>query len=483
MSYLKYVLPVLLFATCSAGCNKWLDVKPKTEMRRDELFSSQTGFQDALSGAYIKMIDRDLYGYELTIGAVEHLMSSWDVGSALYEQALNRFQYQNAQVESKFSTIFSKQYNVIASVNAILDQIEARKSVFNTPGMYEMIKGECLAVRAYVHFDLLRLYGPVPSLPSASPVLPYVKALSTEFNPRLSMEAFKLALMADLEEAEALLKGVDPILQYSLSALQNPGSILNDFRPDDPYQTFRQFRMNYYAVKALQARAWCWFGDKQKAFENAKLVADAKNTDGTTKFMLGTDADFTTQDMVLSREHIWSLYDFQLYKTFTDFFNNGKLYKGTSANRVLADLYENSDKDIRATKLWSVISILPSGKFNVIKKYQNVEKPSDVFSDYKRWPMLRVSEMYLIMAECGPAAEAQTAWNAYRMARGIGAATLPADAGSVTSLVNKEMWKEFFAEGQSFYAFKRINAPQIRWAPTGFPINYVVPVPRNEFTR
>lgn len=44
----------------------------------------------------------------------------------------------------------------------ILDHIHADNGVLLTPGMYEIIRGECLALRAFLHFDLMRLFGPVP---------------------------------------------------------------------------------------------------------------------------------------------------------------------------------------------------------------------------------------------------------------------------------------------------------------------------------
>lgn len=46
--------------------------------------------------------------------------------------------------------------------------------------------------------------------------------------------------------------------------------------------------MNYYAVKALQARAYLWFGDTQKAYEAAQAVITAKDEDGNPRFRLGT---------------------------------------------------------------------------------------------------------------------------------------------------------------------------------------------------
>ena len=41
--------------------------------------------------------------------------------------------------------------------------------------------------------------------------------------------------------------------------------------------------MNYYAVKALQARAFLWYGEKENAYAAAMEVIEAKNSDGSKK--------------------------------------------------------------------------------------------------------------------------------------------------------------------------------------------------------
>ena len=39
---------------------------------------------------------------------------------------------------------------------------------------------------------------------------------------------------------------------------------------------YRQFRFNYYAVKALEARFFMYIGETAKAYAAAKAVIDAK---------------------------------------------------------------------------------------------------------------------------------------------------------------------------------------------------------------
>lgn len=485
MSTTRYLLLALLLAGSSTGCKKWLDVTPKTEMPEDKIFSTQNGFQDALSGVYIKLDDDGYYGSNLSYGSIEYLASSWDVTRNSPQEKISRFDYADGNVETLLEMIYSKAYNSIININSILANIDERRSVFTTNGMYEMIKGECLALRAFCHFDMLRLFGPVPGNIPAGPILPYVKKIDRTPNPHISYEEFKAAVLADLAEAEKLLKEVDPIQKYTLAQLEDPSREYSVFRPDDPYQAFRQFRMNYYAIKALQARVQLWFGNRQEAFNAAKIVVDAKNEDGAPKFRLGVDADFNRKDYVLSWEHIWSLYDFKLYDKFTNNFGNGNLKKGSSSTIVNRDLYGNTNTDIRETKLWMQVNNGNGSKCWVIRKYLGPEKPESITEDLKRIPMLRISEMYLIMAECGTGADAQNAWNAYRTARNIPANPLPADPELVKLLVIKEYRKEFFAEGQAFFNYKRINATsaQFLWAPAGYTINYLPPVPKREFVQ
>jgi hypothetical protein len=99
--------------------------------------------------------------------------------------------------------------------------------------------------------------------------------------------------------------------------------------------------------------------------------------------------------------------------------------------------------------------------------------------------MLRVSEMYLIAAETAPAGDGQQYWDAFRTARNISIVPLPSDPVQLQRDLVKEYRKEFFAEGQAFFAYKRINAPKASflWAPSAATINYVVPLPLSEFVQ
>lgn len=481
-----YRIFTLLFLSLSlTSClNEWLTVNPKTDMTRDILFSTESGFKDALTGVYIQLKSGNGYGDALTMSTIEHLITSWDVTSATTQQRLNQFLYTDAGVENSMAMIFSQQYSVIASINAILDQIDNKKDVFVTEKLYELIKGEALALRALCHLDLLRLFGPVPTVTNADPILPYVKTLSREALPHINFAAFRTELLKDLNDAEQLLKIADPVQNYSIYDLRRPGPT-NPYNPSDTYFAFRHIRMNYYAVKALKARTYLWFGDNENAFANAKEVIDAKDTNGSTKFPLGTSADMTAGFLNLPGEHIFAVHEFSLAKKYNDMFANGTLKKGSAETTIKSQLYGNTGTDIRETYLWELITQPNQLKTYIIKKYNVVGSPTSMLTDYRQVPLLRIAEMYLIAVEAAPSlAESQAYWSEFRTARNVSVSALPADQIMLKDEVMKEYRKEFYAEGQAFYNYKRLNMPKnkILYASTSATVvlNYIVPLPKTE---
>ena len=480
----KIVTVLFLSLTLTSCLNEWLTVNPKTDMTRDILFSTESGFKDALTGVYIQLKNSAGYGENLTMTTLEYLVSSWDVTTNTTQQRLTQFLYTDAGVEGVMSSIFSQHYSVIASINAILDQIDGKKDLFTTDKMYELVKGEALALRALCHLDVLRLFGPVPSVTNDDNILPYVKTLSREAVPHINYNAFKAELFKDLNDAEQLLKVADPVQSYSMFDLRRPGPTYT-FNPVDTYFGFRHIRMNYYAVKALKARAYLWFGDNENAFANAKEVIDAKNPDGSTKFTLGTSADMTAGNLNLPSEQIFGIYEFSLLNKYNNMYANGTLKKGSAETTIKSQLYGNTGTDIRETYLWELITQANQAKTYIIKKYKVVDAPSNMTVDYRQIPLLRIAEMYLIAVEAAPSlGESQAYWSTFRTARNISVSTLPTDPAMLKDEVMKEYRKEFYAEGQAFYNYKRLNLPKnkILYASTSSSVvlNYVVPLPKTE---
>lgn len=439
------------------ACDEWLKVTPQTEVVQEDLFTSENGFEDALNGVYIKMKDDRGYGMNLTISTVEFLLSNWDVQTESTEAYLSQHNYGNSGVESLFGSIYMHQYNKIASLNAILGVIDGQKEVFTTPGFYEQVKGECLGLRAYIHFDLLRLYGPVPGTETNDLVLPYVTSITSELHPFSTYSELKTALVRDLDDANSLLA----------TASQN----------DFSYGAQTRIRMNVEAVQALQSRMYLWFGEKEKAFELASSIIKSTNT------VLGKSSDIAEGNTCLTNEQIFALHDFELPDLYRDQMSKLVLKKGNSSTVVTNDLYGNTGTDIRESGLWVLITEDNGAKGYTTRKYQSSSNPSSFGNDTRRIPLIRLSELYLIATETAPDKEtAQGYWDIFKQSRNLTRMTLPDDVDALKKEIAKEYRKEFFAEGQAFYAYKRLNVGQndFLWLPVNTKINYVVPLPLSE---
>ncbi|NML21208.1 RagB/SusD family nutrient uptake outer membrane protein [Pseudoflavitalea sp. G-6-1-2] len=476
------ITAVVLLMAMLTSCNKFLDVQPKTQIPEELLFNSEAGFKDALTGVYILAKHADAYGKALTFADIENIISGWDITTNSFEQQIGLFNYSDARVITRMNAIFSQQYKVIAHINAILGNIDSKKEVFRTKGMYELIKGECLSFRAYLHFDLMRLYGPSPVDPGKGNQLAYVTEYSNQLNAHIGFSEYKEKIFKDLSEGKQLLKSVDPILNFSMSELRYPGPTRR-FNPADLFFAYRYLRMNYYASTALEARAHLWYGDKELALTAAREVIEAKNADGTDKFPLATSAVYASKNYPLTTEQIFGMYHYNLNDIFSNNFGNATYRKGTTANTITTRLYGNTGTDVRESSLWSVITLGNGSNNYVMRKYLPLaESSTDADTDYKQIPMLRTSEMYLIAAETAPFADGLTYFKQFRTIRNIGQLAAPADQAALYSEIIKEYRKEFYGEGQAYYAYKRINAPKsvILFCPTSATVNYIMPMPTVE---
>ena len=73
---------------------------------------------------------------------------------------------------------------------------------------YEVVKGEALALRAYMHFDLLRLFAPYDFTAEAEPAIPYVREAVPAIAPQLTPAKFVELALADVDDALGLLKRI-----------------------------------------------------------------------------------------------------------------------------------------------------------------------------------------------------------------------------------------------------------------------------------
>ena len=468
----KILLFTLVFSGLSFyGCNDWLDVNPRTQVKKDVLLTTQKGFRDVLTGAYIRLKDASLYGGEMTWGTIEYLAQHWTTTTGTIDNYIQLYNYTDNGVKNRFSSIFKTYYQAIADVNGILEEIDNQQSVF-TKGNYELIKGEALAIRAFCHLDVLRLWGPMPiGEITEEKILPYVKTVTNEIHDYSTYEQYVQLLFEDLNEAERLLGQVDPILIYSIEELQNETTC----DVEDDFWMFRQVRMNYYAVLALKARLYLWTQDLSNAAIYANKVINATDHSGNRMWELATGITMESGDLACASEAIVAL---SVYDLGTKASSNFDLAGGSKYMDYRFDYYVfpsgESAADIRKNKQWVPLQKNGLNIYVCQKYYQPEANPLNEI------PLIRLTEMYFIVMEAtASSTEADNLYAEYARAKGISNSGLGENR---ISLLTKEFNKEFYAEGQMFFFYKRTGATMSLEYVTLKPESYVLPLPEREIT-
>lgn len=469
MKLLLISISLLIIAT---GCNKWLDVKPKTLVEAEQLFKSEKGFEDAMYGVYATLAQPSLYGEQLTMSFLDVLAQQFNCQanpSHIFYQAAN-YNYLDGSVKARVDSIWSMGYYAITNLNNILLNVEGKKSMFQ-PQNYELLKGEAIGLRAFLHFDLLRMFGAPYVSGAAKASIPYVKTVSGGVTPLSTVSAVLDSVISELTVASQLLSSYKTI-NYNYYEAEN--------QQQNTWLNHRQAHFNYWAAEATLARAYLYKGDKQNALVHAKNVIAA----GFFDFQ-APDRISNLKDRTFIPEHVFALSKFDIrplenkYFRVTGGVNTGggvQLTNSYGNGGIVDQIYEISAggvSDIRYSRLWEL-----SGSTYFCSKWWQ-ESTNPVFNNWV--PVVRLPEMYYIAAECSDPATATDYLNTVREQRGVPDLPAGLDATAVQHELLKEYQKEFYAEGQLFYYYKRLNSPVIRFSvvPASERV-YVLPLPDAE---
>lgn len=467
----------MLIILSFTNCNDWLDVNPRQEIKESELYKTEEGYKSALIGSYLLMGDESLYGKNTSMYVPELLVHHWtlqaNVGRA--EDALSNYDYTQNEAEYLIDDIWSKYYNVIVHLNNLLGAIDENVTEL-TQKNSDMIKGEALGLRAFLHLELLRYFGPVPQMavPNVA-YIPYVTAMTKDPNQLISKTwtEIKNLIESDLNQAETLLKNVDPLLA---------GNKINE---DEWYVLYRENRFNYYSVLASKARYYQWIGDQTNAVKYAEMVVEAKDNSGSSIFKLSNESSYagSKANLIMYSEIIFGIHNPKLQNIVKRLFANEYPALSQSSENI-AIAYESAQHpdDIRnkERRYWEEKTYI-SGKTNHYFKYTGNEMgiaPSNVI------PLIRLSEMYFILIENLPYNEAIDYFTDYRIARSMSSFidNELTNKDMLLDQLEKEYRKEFFAEGQMFFFYKRNNAKTLSWPnPIVLPDHvFNIPLPKSQ---
>lgn len=484
MKKLIYIIMLLIVFT---SCNKFLDVKPESQIDKNELFTTEEGFKEALNGVYTFCSDASMYGDNLTTNNLDVLAQNYEFSDLGFRKIAN-FDYTYTGMVGYNYTVWINCYRAIANCNYILENIDAKKALF-TGNNYELIKGETLTLRAYIHFDLLRMFAPSYKSNPVAKGIPYVTVVSTKSTPFSNVTEALEKVIADLNAAKALLKNSDPIVSgYTVGYPGDLGS--PEVNNSDLFMQNRRHRMNYFTACGELARAYLYKNDMVNSLANAQIIITSN------RFPWTTEADFFEQntekrDRIFYKELITAWYvndnEGRRQSLLNKFSNQNPSFAATIPQ--IDDIYEKAQSGAEdwRYKQWFFRTTVESGDERaLLQKYISNTAPA-VNRHPLVLPALRLSEIYYIAAEASFDNNPQQAteyYNTVRRNRGIGE--------NINSSISKDAFierlvlearKEFYGESQVFFMYKRLNHAVKVSSTISMPPSdkiFVFPVPIDE---
>ena len=419
-------LVAVVFAT---SCNDFLDVHPAGEVDESEQFGSIRGYRNAMYGVYGSMAATNLYGKNLGYGFVDQLGQQFGYdNTSETSYFVSQYNYLRSDVRAIVDGIWERQYQTIAYANNVLRNAESPQ--FDHKELAFM-RGECYGLRAFLHFDLVRLFAEDYTRSNASTRgIPYATTFDLNNKPLLTLhETFK-AILKDLDTAESLLA--------------DDNEVNMEQTPTSDYLKGRAVFFNKYAVAATKARVYYAMGDTANAAKYARLVIAATSNFSLKK--LSSMAD--VKRFPATGELIFGLYNNTLSADISSTFLSQTAFSATSADLRYTGYYrQNTTPD--GIKTYSFVRLLESDAQVNSSPLQGLT-------------LIRLPEMYYILSECtydNNKAEAVRLLNVVRTSRGLEsvADAKVADRTAFDKEMLRERMREMPGEGQTFFALKHYN--------------------------
>lgn len=459
---MKKIILTIALLSAVVSCRDFLVVEPIEQVSINQQLSTKKGVLIALNGAYYDLrsstilslapyIYADLLSGNLSFSPNSNtsLISVPSAVANVYNFEVNKIETSNT-----IAGFYSSAYQLVNNLNLILQYVDAIPDA--TESEKKQIKAEALAMRAYMHFQLYKMYGQNYTYTADASHLGIVYntqplKVGIDYPIRKTVSETFLLLESDITNAIALYQGEKAI----------PAGLDRNF-------------ISLNAAKTIAADIALWKNDWQKAYDYS---TDVINNSGLTIYPDTTSVnDWALSELIL-----------ELPNTNEDNSLVSTIYNYTSAsdrsNYVastdLMNLYQNNDKrrafyesrNLR-TSVNGSISQLPY--FFTTKFKYNVNNS-----------VYRLTELYFIRAEAalhlGNTTQALSDINKIRTRAGI-----PELTALNIDLLIEEKRREFAFENKTFFDLMRNHKNIIRnigcistnCSPTYPNDKFVMPIPQ-----
>ncbi|MFY8090661.1 MAG: RagB/SusD family nutrient uptake outer membrane protein [Chitinophagaceae bacterium] len=474
---MKNKFKIILFTTALVGtissCTKVVEKDPTHSLTLNNALKTIDDYTNSLSTVYNNMRGVGYYGRNLAVLADMNADNLVQTGESLVN-FLNVTDWTYTPSDGTIAETWLGCYSIINDANVIINNI-GKVTTASNQKQANRVLGQALAVRALVHFDLLRWFAPDYDRNSALLGVPYVKTSVLELAPssakpsRPSVKQVYDEIYADLNNARTLFGNIDAPIN-SASA---------------------KYRIDLNGVNAIHARVALYAKDWPNAIAHSTSVINALPLASRTVYpQIWRDQ---SQVEVAFAVHFGPEFVSRLA---------GDVYSPTTGtNRSQHDgnptLFNQIDEvnDIRfstsVTRGFSTTATVRPTTRLVVTKYLGKGTARDGVVDFKSF---RTSEMFLIRAEArantpGQEAAGLADLNTLRAARILGFTPGTETGAALTSAIALERRKELFMEGHRWFDLKRttksidrgtISAPTTQAVLASGRREWAWPIPQSE---
>ena len=212
---------------------------PKTQLIKTAVFQDVKTATAALSDCYAQMRDYGMIsgnsdGLSSLLGNYADELTYYGVSDSPLQ---NFYSHTLLPSNSGVSVLWNSSYNQIYAANAIVEGVDNSTAI--TGDNRNRLKGEALFIRAFIHFNLVNLFGDIPYITSTD------YKINTMISKQTQADVYN-QIIADLLEAKELLP--------------------------ESYTSVQRIRPNKYTVSALLARVFLYTENWQLAENEASVI-------------------------------------------------------------------------------------------------------------------------------------------------------------------------------------------------------------------
>nr|WP_067060111.1 RagB/SusD family nutrient uptake outer membrane protein [Mucilaginibacter sp. L294] len=440
----KKIFTLVTLAVFAASSCKNLDVNPSDALSTGTLVTTTDGLTNALNGAYSLLKDHvefngSVDANNMYLRQFYHLsdFASDDIvcGQVTTDPLYYSFSLDHSPAQGNTRYYWYISYKIITGVNTVIDAVEKSGK---TDAATNQLLGECYFLRAFCHFNLVRLFAKPYSVdPNAPGVILRTNLTDPSKKARSTVKEVYDSVLADAEKAAGLMtqpRGV----QYA----------------------------SQEAAWSLLARVNLYKEDNDKAIEWSNKVI------GSGKFTLATKATYPAlfANATTASETIFCI-------AFTTVDDYGKF--GSIASMIYSDGNSGWGEEYASSSLRAAMAphpedvrwsyIVPSKVGDVVQKKNGVEMYYiSKFSFQGGSPnlsspiMFRLAELYLIRAEAeakkGATADALDDVDEIRKNRGLEGSlynkTVPAGTTALDVVLLEKRIEMAFEGHRSYDVFR-----------------------------